>query len=257
MSGLTKRIIPCLDVKGGQVVKGVKFQDLRDMGDPVELALRYEAEGADELVLLDIAASVEERPTAFAMVRQVSRALSIPFTLGGGLRSLQDIALFLDAGADKVCFNSAAIAQPTLIDQSAALFGSQCIVLAIDSRKLHGQDQVFAMAGSQPTGLATVSWARQAADRGVGEILLTSIDRDGGGEGYDLDILGQVVQACPVPVIASGGASHPRHLLSALQAGAQAVLAASMFHSGAWSIPAVKHYLSRENQPIRNGGLSC
>jgi cyclase len=257
MSGLTKRIIPCLDVKNGRVVKGVKFQNLRDMGDPVELALRYEAEGADELVLLDIAASVESRQTALTMVRQVSRALSIPFTLGGGLRSLHDIGLFLEAGADKVCFNSAAIAQPTLLDQSAAHFGSQCIVLAIDSRKIAGQDQVFTMAGSQPTGLTTVSWAREAVHRGVGEILLTSIDRDGGGEGYDLDVLGRVVQACPVPVIASGGASDASHLLSALQAGAQAVLAASMFHSGIWTIAAVKHYLSRHHLPIRSGGPSC
>jgi cyclase len=253
MSGLLKRVIPCLDVKRGRVVKGVNFVDLRDMGDPVELAERYEHEGADELVFLDISASAESRPTALAMVRNVSRALSIPYTVGGGLRAMDDIYAFLEAGADKVALNTTAVAKPELVDQAAAQFGSQCIVVAIDVKcdRETGRYGVFTHGGSRATDKEAFAWARELADRGVGEILLTSMDRDGTGEGFDMEITGPLGRELRVPVIASGGAKTPDHLFEAFDRGADAALAASMFHSGAYRIDQVKHYLAERGAPVR------
>lgn len=252
MSGLLKRIIPCLDVDKGRVVKGVNFQNMRDMGDPVELAARYEQEGADELVFLDISASAESRPTALAMVRRVSRALSIPFTLGGGLRTMSDIYAFLDAGADKVCLNTTAVKNPDLIGEAARQFGSQCIVVAIDvKREEGGRHGVFTHGGRNATGLEAVSWAEEVCARGAGEILLTSMDRDGTGVGFDMTVTGEVGRRLPIPVIASGGAKTPEHLIEAFRQDADAVLAATMFHSDAYTIEGVKRDLRAAGIPVR------
>ncbi len=252
MSDYLKRIIPCLDVDRGRVVKGINFVGLRDMGDPVELAARYEREGADELVFLDISASAESRPTALVMVRQVSRALSIPFTLGGGLRCLDDIYQFLGAGADKICLNTTAVQNPEVIEQGARQFGSQCIVVAIDiKRDPDGQHRVYTHGGRRATDKLADAWAREVAARGAGEILLTSMDRDGTGSGYDLEITGRLARELPIPVIASGGAKHPDHLREAFEAGADAVLAATMFHSGDYAIGAVKQRLAEAGLAMR------
>lgn len=252
MSDLLKRIIPCLDVDRGRCVKGIQFQNLRDMGDPVELATRYEQEGADEIVFLDISASAEARPTALAMVREVSRQLAIPFTLGGGLREMKDIYEFLEAGADKVALNTSAVKTPDLITNAANQFGSQCIVVAIDvKRQTENRWGVYTHGGRRDTGLNASAWAAQVADLGAGEILLTSMDRDGTGLGYDLEITSPVSQSLPIPVIASGGAETPAHLGEAFQAHADAVLAATMFHSGAYTISATKTYLAKQGIPVR------
>lgn len=252
MSDYLKRIIPCLDVDNGRVVKGINFVNLRDMGDPVELASRYEQEGADEVVFLDITASADNRPTALEMVRKVSKALSIPFTLGGGLRTLDDIYQFLAAGADKICLNTTAVKNPEVIEQGAQQFGSQCIVVAIDiKRDGQGGHQVYTHGGRKETGKEARNWAREVADRGAGEILLTSMDRDGTGIGYDMDITGPLALELPIPVIASGGAKSSEHLRDAFVAGADAVLAATMFHSGDYNIADVKQYLKDQGIPMR------
>ncbi|MDJ0840327.1 MAG: imidazole glycerol phosphate synthase subunit HisF [Acidobacteriota bacterium] len=252
MSDLLKRIIPCLDVDRGRVVKGVNFQNMRDMGDPVELARRYEDEGADELVFLDISASAEARPTALAMVRKVSKALSIPFTLGGGLRTMDDIFAFLEAGADKVCLNTTAVKQPEVITAGADQFGSQCIVVAVDvKRREDGSFGVFTHGGRNDSGKEARSWVREVADRGAGEILLTSMDRDGTGIGYDMEITGELSRTMPVPVIASGGARNPQDLMDAFNGGADAVLAATMFHSGEFHVGKTKEWLAERGIPVR------
>ncbi len=251
-SDLRKRIIPCLDVDRGRVVKGVNFQNMRDMGDPVELAVRYENEGADELVFLDISASAESRPTALAMVRNVSRALSIPYTVGGGLRTMDDIYSFLEAGADKVALNTTAVKNPDLVNQAARQFGSQCIVVAVDiKRREDGVHGVFTHGGRNVTDLEARAWTRELAERGAGELLLTSMDRDGTGIGFDVAITGELGRTLPIPVIASGGAKNEAHLLAAFEAGADAVLAATMFHSGDYRIDHVKDWLAERGVPVR------
>lgn len=252
MAGLLKRIIPCLDVDRGRVVKGIHFVELRDMGDPVELALQYEREGADEIVFLDINATAEARPTALDMVRRVAKNLSIPFTLGGGLRTVDDMLAFLDAGADKVALNSAALAQPALIEKGAQRFGSQCIVVAVDvKRHPAGYHEVFSHGGRKPTIWTAKAWVREIVQRGAGEILMTSIDRDGTGLGFDMEITEPVARSVPIPVIASGGANCSRHLVEAFWRGADAVLAATMFHSGDYRIADVKSELQAAGIPVR------
>ncbi|MHC5003633.1 MAG: imidazole glycerol phosphate synthase subunit HisF [Planctomycetota bacterium] len=248
---LTRRIIPCLDVRDGRVVKGVRFQNLRDAGCPVQLASRYEADGADELVMLDVSATVEGRQAALATVRSVRRELSIPLTVGGGVRSAGDARELLEAGADKVAVNSAAVAEPSLLEAMAGRFGRQCTVLAIDAAAGGDGWTVVTRAGTHRTGLDAVAWARTGVDLGAGEILLTSWDRDGTKEGYHLELLAAVADAVPVPIIASGGAAHAGHLAEALRAGADAVLAASIFHDAQTTVADVKQALRRLEQEIR------
>ncbi len=250
---LAKRIIPCLDVKDGRVVKGVQFVDLRDAGDPVEQAMVYDAQGADELVFLDITATHERRRIMHRVVRAVADQVFIPFTVGGGLRTVDDMYDMLAAGADKVSINSAAVKNPELITEGATLFGSQCMVVAIDARqRAPGRWEVVIHGGRVPTGLDVVDWAREVVDRGAGEILLTSMDRDGSQQGYDIPLLQAVTAAVNVPVIASGGAGKPEHFLQALTTGgAEAALAASLFHFNQLSIPQLKAYLLEAGLPIR------
>lgn len=249
---LTIRIIPCLDVRDGRVVKGVRFAGLRDAGDPVELASAYEAQGADELVMLDVSATPEARATQLETVRQVRARLSIPLTVGGGVRSLENTAALLEAGADKVAVNTAAVRDPELIDNLAAQFGRQCTILALDAaRKPNGSWGVVVLSGRQLTELDAVSWASEASERGAGEILLTSWDRDGTRSGYDQELIAQVRQAVSVPVIASGGAAGPHHLLAALRTGANAVLAASIFHDGELTVGEIKRYLLARGITVR------
>lgn len=249
---LTARIIPCLDVKGGRVVKGVKFKNLRDAGDPAELARAYEEQGADELVLLDVSATPDGRGTRRDWVRRVRAGISIPLSVGGGVRSLEDAAALLQAGADKVGINTAAVQNAELLGQMAATFGSQCTVLALDAaRNQGGSWDVVIRSGKERLELDAVEWARRAAGQGAGEILLTSWDRDGTRQGYDLELLGAVSRAVGVPVIASGGASAPGHLLEALRAGADAVLAASIFHYGEYTVRALKEFLKANQVEVR------
>ncbi len=249
---LTARIIPCLDVKNGRTVKGTRFVDLRDAGDPVELAARYSDEGADELVFLDISATLEERPTFLAMVERVAAAVNIPFTVGGGIGSVADVLRALDAGADKVALNSAILRTPSLLDEAAQTVGAQSIVAAIDVRQENGGWTVYTRAGTESTGRDAVAWAREAAGRGAGELLVTSMDRDGTTMGYDLPLLRAIGQAVPVPLIASGGAGRLEHLRDALRdGGADAVLAASIFHYGTFSLADVKTYLQNEGIRVR------
>jgi cyclase len=249
---LTKRIIPCLDVDGGRVVKGVSFVDLRDAGDPVELAALYDAEGADELAFLDITASSDGRETMVHVVERTAERVFIPMTVGGGIRSVEDMRRLLRAGADKVSINSAAVAEPSLIAAGAAEFGSQCIVLAIDARHANPGWEVFTHGGRRATGIDAVAWARQGAALGAGEILLTSMDMDGQKAGYDLALTAAVSDAVPVPVIASGGAGTLQHLVEALDAGrADAVLAASIFHYGTFRISEAKAHLAANGIPVR------
>ncbi len=249
---LTHRIIPCLDCRDGRVVKGVKFSNLRDMGSPVEHAANYEAQGADELVLLDISATVQSRRNQTETVAAVRNELSIPLTVGGGVRDRATAFELLQNGADKVAVNSAAVARPELIDELAAEFGSQCVVLAVDA-VASGTDAwtVTVRSGSRNLELDAIEWCHQACQRGAGEILLTSWDRDGTGSGYDLRLIQAVRSAVSVPVIASGGADEPQHLLEAIQAGADAVLAASIFHSGRYRVEVVKLFLASHGIPIR------
>ena len=239
------RIIPCLDCRDGRVVKGVQFQGLRDAGDPAELAALYEAQGADELVLLDVSATPEGRGNALATVQRVRAALSIPLTVGGGVRAVADVTRLLEAGADKVSVNTAAVRTPQILHDIATRHGSQCAVLALDAAALgDGRWQVVVQSGRERTGLDVIDWARTATDHGAGEILLTSWDRDGTRSGYDIALLQAVCRAVAVPVIASGGAATPDDLCVALQAGADAVLAASMFHDGDFTVADVKAKLA-------------
>jgi cyclase len=253
---LLRRVIPCLDVDKGRVVKGIEFVQLRDAGDPVELASRYEQEGADELVFLDITASAEKRDTMVQLARRTADEVFIPFTIGGGIRSVEDAQAVLDAGADKVSVNSAAVQRPELVGEMAEVFGAQCVVLAIDARRVAGGDyQVFLNGGRTPTERRAVEWAQEAVERGAGEILLTSMDRDGTEDGYELDLTRRVADAVDVPVIASGGAGTLEHLVEAIDVGgADAVLAASIFHYGTYSIDQAKACLSEAGIPVRRTG---
>jgi imidazole glycerol-phosphate synthase subunit HisF len=246
-----KRVIPCLDVNAGRVVKGTNFVGLRDAGDPVELAERYDAEGADELVFLDITASHEQRETIVELARRTADNVFIPFTIGGGIRSVEDAQAVLDAGADKISVNSAALQRPELIDELAARFGAQCVVLAIDAKATDDGWEAFLAGGRTPTGRDAVAWAREASDRGAGEILLTSMDRDGTNAGYDLALTRAVSDAVPVPVIASGGAGRLEHLGEAVRAGADAVLLASILHYGRYSVAELKRHLAAAGVPVR------
>jgi len=253
---LTKRVIPCLDVKGGRVVKGVRFLNLRDAGDPVELAALYQAEGADELVFLDITASPDRRKTVVDMVSKVAEQVSIPFAVGGGIRTTEDIRLVLEAGAGKVGINTAAVENPNLIAEGAARFGSQCIVVAIDGKPVEpGRWEVYIYGGregGQPTGLDPVEWAKRAAELGAGELLVTSMAADGTEAGYDLGLTRAISEAVSIPVIASGGAGNPQHMYEAIVEGkADAVLAAGIFHFGTYRIREVKEYLAARDIPVR------
>jgi imidazole glycerol-phosphate synthase subunit HisF len=267
---LGKRLIPCLDVKDGRVVKGVRFVELRDAGDPVAAALAYDAQGADELVFLDITASHEGRAIMLDVVRRTAEGIYMPLTVGGGVRSLEDVRALLRAGADKVSLNTAALERPTLIAEAARAFGSQCIVTAIDARRGAAEGEpsgykseasrgkvtweVFTHGGRRPTGRDAVAWAREAAERGAGEILLTSMDRDGTGAGYDLGLTRTVVDAVTVPVIASGGAGSLEHLREGVvEGGADAALVASLFHFGQHTVPEAKRYLAERGVPVRLG----
>jgi cyclase len=252
----TKRVIPCLDVDGGRVVKGTGFVDLRDAGDPIELAQRYDAAGADELVFLDITATHDKRDTVVELARRTADDVFIPFTIGGGIRSVEDAQAVLDAGSDKVSVNSAAVERPQLLDELAEQFGAQCVVLAIDAKRRDARDsragwEVFVAGGRTPTGRDAVAWAREGVERGVGEILLTSMDRDGTNAGYDLELTRAVADAVDVPVIASGGAGELDDLVQALQAGADAVLCASIFHYGHHTVAEVKAHLAAAGVPVR------
>ena len=246
-----KRVIPCLDVDAGRVVKGTNFVDIRDAGDPVELAARYDAEGADELVFLDITATSDKRDTVVELARRVADECFIPFTIGGGIRSASDAQGVLDAGADKVSVNSAAVARPELVSELGDVFGAQCVVLAIDCKRRNGGWEVFVAGGRTATGRDVVRWAREGVERGAGEILLTSMDADGTTDGYDLGLTSAVAQAVGVPVIASGGAGTLDHLAEALQAGADAALAASIFHYGTFRIREAKAHLAAAGIAVR------
>jgi cyclase len=251
---LTKRIIPCLDMTGGRVVKGTSFMDLRDVGDPVEMAAFYYQEGADELAFLDIGATPEGRETMVHIVERVAEQVFMPLTVGGGLRSIQDMRRMLEAGADKISINTAAVQNPQIIREGAEKFGSQCIVLAIDARRVAGLSkwEVCTHGGRKPTGIDTIEWAKQAVALGAGEILLTSWDADGHRTGYDLELTRAISEAVTVPVIASGGAGNLEHLYQALTEGkADAVLAASIFHYRIYSIRQAKEYLAGKGIPVR------
>ena len=256
-----KRVIPCLDVDAGRVVKGVEFVDIRDAGDPVELAAHYDREGADELVFLDITATHERRETIAQLARRTADEVFVPFTIGGGIRSVQDAQVVLDAGADKVSINSAALQRPELIDEMARVFGSQCVVLAVDAKLVSDPTatgngdphwEAYLAGGRTPTGRDVIDWTREAVGRGAGEILLTSIDRDGTSDGYDLELTTAVSAAVGVPVIASGGAGELEHLAEALHAGADAALCASIFHYGRFTISEAKAHLIAAGVPVRN-----
>jgi cyclase len=248
-----KRVIPCLDVDGGRVVKGTNFVDIRDAGDPVELAERYDAEGADELVFLDITATHEKRDTMVALARRTADNVFVPFTIGGGIRSVADAQAVLDAGADKISVNSAAVARPELIDELADRFGAQCVVLAIDAKRGGDGWEVFVAGGRTATGRDAVTWAREGVERGAGEILLTSMDRDGTSDGYDLALTSAVADAVAVPVIASGGAGTLDHLAEALRSGADAALCASIFHYGQHTVGEAKEHLAAAGIAVRRG----
>jgi imidazole glycerol-phosphate synthase subunit HisF len=249
---LLRRVIPCLDVDKGRVVKGTNFVDIRDAGDPVELAERYEAEGADELVFLDITASHEKRDTVVELARRCADNVFIPFTIGGGVRSAADAQAVLDAGADKVSVNSAAVRRPELLGEMAAVFGAQCVVLAIDAKRRDDGYEVFLDGGRTGTGRDAVEWAREGADRGAGEILLTSMDRDGTEDGYELGLTRAVADAVDIPVIASGGAGELSHLVDAVeQGGADAVLCASIFHYGTFRVAEAKQAMHAAGIPVR------
>ena len=249
-----KRIIPCLDIAGGRVVKGVKFVELRDAGDPVAVARAYEQQGADELTFLDITASHEARDTIIEVVRAVAQQVFMPLTVGGGVRTAADVRKMLLAGADKVSLNTAALLNPDIINETSTMFGSQCIVLAIDARRNTDQAgwTVFTHGGRKPTPHNAVAWAREGVERGAGEILLTSMDKDGTQSGYDLELTRAIAEAVPVPVIASGGVGTLDHFHAGLVSGkADAVLAASVFHFGTFTIPQVKRYLSEHGVEVR------
>ncbi len=255
--GLAKRIIPCLDVDAGRVVKGVKFVDIRDAGDPVEVARRYDEEGADEITFLDITASSDDRETMVHVVEQVAGEVFIPLTVGGGIRELPDIRRMLNAGADKVAINTAAVARPEFVREAAERFGSQCIVVAIDAKRVSGEGEpprweIFTHGGRKATGLDAVAWARRMVEYGAGEILLTSMDRDGTRNGFDLELVRAVSEAVEVPVIASGGVGKLDHLVEGVVEGkADAVLAASIFHFGEFSIHQAKEHMAAAGVEVR------
>jgi imidazole glycerol-phosphate synthase subunit HisF len=251
---LAVRVIPCLDVDAGRVVKGVRFVELRDAGDPVELAEAYDAEGADELVFLDITASAEERETTIDVVRRTAERVFIPLTVGGGVREVADVRKLLRAGADKVAVNTAAVERPDLLSEVADAFGSQCVVAAIDARRRGDGWEVFVNGGRTPTGRDAVDWAEECEERGAGEILLTSMDRDGTKDGFDLDLVSAVTGRVNLPVIASGGAGDPTHAVAAVDSGAAAVLAASIFHFGELTVSEVKDALAQAGHPVRSVG---
>ena len=246
-----KRVIPCLDVDAGRVVKGTNFVDIRDAGDPVELAERYDAEGADELVFLDITATHEKRDTMVELARRTADNVFVPFTIGGGIRSVADAQAVLDAGADKISVNSAAVARPELIDELADRLGAQCVVLAIDAKAREGGWEVFVAGGRTATARDAVAWVREGVERGAGEILLTSMDRDGTNDGYDLALTAAVSEAVGVPVIASGGAGTLDHLAQALRSGADAALCASIFHYGQHTVGEAKAFLADAGVAVR------
>jgi cyclase len=249
---LARRIIPCLDVKDGRVVKGINFVELRDAGDPVEQAAAYEAQGADELCYLDISASPEGRSTLVDLVARTADQVFAPLTVGGGVRTVADAERLLDAGADKIAINTAAIRSPELVTACAQRFGSQAIVVAIDAKRGDGTSwQVFSHGGRTPEGLDALEWCKRVAELGAGEILLTSMDRDGTGQGYDTELIARVTSSVSIPVIASGGVGELAHLAGGLEAGADAVLAASIFHFGTHTIPEAKAFLSARGLPIR------
>ncbi len=249
-----KRVIPCLDVDRGRVVKGVEFVDIRDAGDPVELAAHYDREGADEVVFLDITATHEKRDTIAKLARSTADEVFVPFTIGGGIRSVADAQAVLDAGADKVSVNSAALQRPELLNELADVFGAQCVVLAIDAKARQPEGwEAYLAGGRTPTGRDVVEWAQEAVERGAGEILLTSMDRDGTNDGYDLALTRAVSEAVGVPVIASGGAGELEHLAQALAAGADAVLCASIFHYGRYTVAEAKAHLAASGIPVRQG----
>jgi imidazole glycerol-phosphate synthase subunit HisF len=249
-----KRVIPCLDVDAGRVVKGTRFIDIRDAGDPVELAAHYDREGADELVFLDITATHEKRDTMVALARATADDVFVPFTIGGGIREVADAQAVLDAGADKIAVNSAAVQRPKLVDELAAVLGAQCVVLAIDAKRRQDAEpgwEVFVAGGRTATGVDAVDWAREATERGAGEILLTSMDRDGTRDGYDLELTAAVSDAVGVPVIASGGAGELDHLVTGAQAGADALLCASIFHFGRFTVAQAKEHLAAAGVDVR------
>ncbi|HLL38331.1 MAG TPA: imidazole glycerol phosphate synthase subunit HisF [Rubrobacteraceae bacterium] len=252
--GLKVRIIPCLDVDAGRVVKGTKFKNLRDAGDPVELAALYDREGADEIVFYDITASHEDRDTATRLARAAAEEVFVPYTIGGGVRTVQDMRAMLRAGADKVSINSAAVRTPDLIDQGAERFGSQCVVLSVDVKRREDDRpgwEVYLNGGRLNTEIDAVEWLVEGERRGAGEFVLNSMDADGTESGYDLDLISEVASKTGLPIIASGGAGGPDHMVSAVRAGASAVLAASIFHFGEYSIAEVKEHLARAGVPVR------
>ena len=250
---LTKRIIPCFDVDHGRVLKGISFVELRDAGDPVQLATQYDANGADELVFLDITASSDYRDSVYDLIAETADQIFIPLTVGGGVRSPEDVRKMLEHGADKVSINTAAIESPKVISDSAYRFGPQCIVIAMDAKKIADDKwEIYTHGGRNATGIDAIEWAQQATDRGAGELLITSMDTDGHQEGYDIDLLRTVRNTVHVPIIASGGAGTPEHLYEALTAGgADAVLAASIFHFGKYTIEDLKNYLQERGLPMR------
>lgn len=249
---LTRRLIVCLDVKGGRVVKGTQFVNLRDVGDPVELAARYEREGADEVVFLDISASAEERGTLLDVARRTAERLFVPLTIGGGIRTVEDVGRALRSGADKVSLNSSAVSRPEVLTESATLFGSQCVVASIDAKRVGDRWQVFTHGGRTPTDLEAVPWARECVARGAGEILLTSIDRDGARIGYDLELTRAIADAVDVPVIASGGAGSAGDVVDAIvNAHADAALIAGIVHDGTTTVGAIKREMAAASLPVR------
>jgi len=250
---LTRRLIVCLDVRDGRVVKGTRFVNLRDVGDPVELAARYEAEGADEIVFLDISASVEGRGTLLDVARRTAEKLFIPLTIGGGVRSAADVALVLRAGADKVAINSAAVRNPEVLSEAAAMFGAQCVVSSIDAKMIDGTWRVYTHGGRTMTDLDAVKWARECERLGAGEILLTSVDRDGSRDGYDIELTRAVADAVNLPVIASGGAGSAHDVVEVIQSGhADAALVAGILHDGLTSVSELKTYMKESLLPVRN-----
>lgn len=249
---LTKRIIPCLDVKDGKTVKGVNFENLRDAGDPVELGALYAEQGADELVFLDISATLEKRKTMVELVRKVASRINIPFTVGGGISSIEDVSALLDAGADKISINSSAVKDPSLVDRLALEFGSQCVVVAIDTRLYEGKNKVHTHGGTKPTEIDTLLWAKEIENRGAGEILLTSMDHDGTKAGFANDLTAKISSNAKIPVIASGGAGNMAHFVDVFNHGmADAALAASIFHFREIPIPDLKSYLHKNNIVVR------
>lgn len=249
---LTRRLVVCLDVKGGRVVKGVQFESLRDVGDPVALAVRYEAEGADEVVFLDISASAEERATLLDVARRTAERLFVPLTIGGGVRTADDVGRALRAGADKVSINSAAVTTPEILTEAAYRYGSQCVVASIDAKRDGAQWRVYVKGGREATALDAVSWAQECVRRGAGEILLTSIDRDGARTGYDLALTRAIADAVPVPVVASGGAGNAQHVVEAItEGGADAALVAGILHDGQTTVRALKAAMREAALPVR------